>query len=152
MQPQSASTSAGALAIANRVQTTAVAAAPQAAAGPRVYKKKPKEGLVTQRMFFVKWLSLSYIECTWEWESDIIVDARGKIDEFFTRKEPPGHAVPLAAPIGVGAANNSAAPITTILPIYKVKDRGAASVLGPGSLLLMQALFAIMASRGLRQK
>jgi hypothetical protein len=112
-------------------------------APPKVYKPvepKPPSNVVTmERMFFVKWAGLSYSECSWEWESDIVPAAQQKIDDFLKRNAPRVGPTEADDSDGHGSDDDAAAS----------PDERAAS---KSASIVMQALFAVMAAKGLRQK
>ena len=110
--------------------------------------------VICEPMYYVKWCGLSYTDCTWEWESDLngLVGAEEKIKEFHHRATIPVST--LAHSRSVGRVAPSAATDAAGPSVYRMRERvpaDASSLLGEGSLILQQAMFAIMASRGLRQ-
>lgn len=91
----------------------------------------------TEAMYFVKWAGLSYLECTWEWASDL--GDTPKIAQFHRWAVPPADTPRLGR-----AGTVESAPA----PVHVYEPRAGLSALPA----FMQALMATVAHLGMKQK
>lgn len=106
----------------------------------------------SENMYFVKWAGLSYLECTWEWESDLGNDPH--IAEFHRHNVVPHGAIPIQVTlrprVDDGAAQAGASPVARGV-LQGVETPGRPVIDVSGLSPFMQALFDTVNRKQLKQ-